>query len=160
MHKRLYLFALLSLAILSTAFLPKTASACGYDGFYFGFGYEQLFMVTPEHQLVAGGNGDRISFWPSAGANAVFGYDICGTRWGVQFPIEYSRIKLNHEEWINSIGSSMEAVFRVIAWKNGLDFHLVGGVGWSYLTEGRINDNTRSWGFNIGAGPGLTYIFS
>ncbi len=159
MLRRVFRFIFLSAAIISIPFLPQTTAACGHDGFFLGAGYEQLFMVTPESQLGLGNTG-RVTFGPGYGADLVFGYDFCGSRWGIQLPIEYSRLKLNGSEWVNYIGSSLEAIFRVAEWRNGLDFHLVGGIGGSYLSEGKVSNNTASAGFNVGVGPGIAYFFS
>lgn len=161
MNKRSILLAAIILSAILISATSSTASACGYDGFYTGFGYEQLFMYTPQDARQAGGNtGPRISFGPGYGADVLFGYDFCGTRWGIQFPLEYSRLRLNRQEWVNFFAGSVEAVFRIKQWSNGLDFHLVGGLGGSYMSEGNVQDNSRSPGLMLSAGPGVTYIFS
>lgn len=144
--------------LAASSFVPE-AMACGHDGFYVGGGYEQLFMVTPEHQLGTGST-PRISFGPGFGANLVGGYDFCGSRWGIQVPLEFAALKLNHAEWVYNLAASVEGVLHLREWKNGLDFHLVGGIGWTYLTEGSINDRTRNNGITASIGPGLSYFFA
>lgn len=148
-----------ALVIAALLFLPASAVARGHDGFYAGVGYEQLFMYTPEHRLGAGSQ-PRITFGPGFGGNAVFGYDFPNSRWGVQLPFEFASQKLNSSEWVNQFNVSVEGVVHLVEWDNGLDFHLVGGGGWTYLTEGKYSDNTSGAGFIASLGPGLSYYFS
>lgn len=136
-----------------------SAIACGHDGFYMGFGYTQLFMYTTENRM-SGGNADRITFGPGYGANALFGYDFCGSRWGVQMPFEFDRLKINKSEYVNQLGSSVEGVLHLVQWENGLDIHLVGGAGWMHITEGLNNNNSAATGITGSFGPGLSYYFS
>jgi hypothetical protein len=152
--------AFLLISCLLVFFLPqRKAIPCGHDGIYFGGGYEQLFMYTPEHRL-GGSSLGRVKFGPGYGANAVVGYDFCGSRWGIQMPFEFSMLRLNGSEWVKQFGSSVEAVLHLVEWKNGLDFRLVGGAGWTYLTEGNINDHTASVDMTGSVGPGLAYYFT
>jgi hypothetical protein len=134
------------------------ALACGHEGPFVGIGYNQLFMYTPQKQYM--NTSSRISFSPGYGGNLTFGYDFQGTRWGIQIPAEYARIKLNGNEWVNSIQASAEGIFRIKQWDNGVDFHLVGGFGWSYLSEGKVYNRSQSNGITGGIGPGVSYFFS
>lgn len=146
--------------ITSAIMLGSSRShACGHEGVFFGLGYEQLIMYTPEKQLNAV-TSERINFGPGFGATALVGYDIKGTRWGVQLPFEYSRLKLNHDEWVNYFGAELEGIFHIKEWKSGLDFHLVGGVGWGFLSEGDVYNNSKNNGITASLGPGLSYFFS
>lgn len=138
---------------------PSISYACGHEGFYLGVGYEQLLMYTPEKQLNAV-TSERINFGPGFGATFLVGYDIKGTRWGVQLPFEYSRLKLNHDEWVNYFGAGLEGVFHIKEWKSGIDFHLVGGVGWAYLSEGDVYNNSKNNGITASIGPGFSYFFT
>lgn len=152
---------ILSLLCLILAFCPvliSTANACGHNSFYVGVGYEQMFMYTTEDRLSDGELG-RIHFTPGYGGSLLFGYDFCGTRWGIQLPFEFTRQKLNHEEWVNQMGSSVEGVLHLAEWGNGLDVHLVGGVGWAYLSEGATDNRTASAGITVSFGPGISYFF-
>ncbi len=151
---------LLMVALICGLFFasPSRVCACGHDGFYAGLGYEQLFLYTPERRL--GLTDERVSFGPGIGAHALIGYDFCGSRWGIQLPFEYARIKLNKSEWVNQFASSVEGVLHLKEWKNGLDVHLLGGVGWSYLSEGKIADRTACAGISVSFGPGISYYFS
>ncbi|MBI4126526.1 MAG: hypothetical protein HY465_03450 [Deltaproteobacteria bacterium] len=137
---------------------PPTAQACGHDAFYLGGGYIQQFLVTPEHRLGVGSN-DRVRFGIPFTFYGLWGYDFCGSRWGIQMPFEYSRFKLNRTEWVNMMGGSFEGVFHVAAWEDGFDFHLVGGLGLQYLTEGDIQDRTESVGMTASFGPGIAWYF-
>lgn len=152
--------SILAAAALAAALFvaPARALACGHDGFYIGAGYTQLFMLTTEHRL--GNTGQRINFGPGFGANALVGYDFCGSRWGIQLPFEFTRLKLNKSEWVNQFGSSIEGVLHLVEWPNGLDVHLLAGAGWTYITEGQYDDRTAAAGLTVSAGPGLSYYFS
>ena len=151
--------AVLIAAAATLLLAPTPARACGHDGFYMGLGYEQMFMFTPEHRL-GGGNQPRITFSPGMGGNAVVGYDFPGSRWGIQLPFEFARQKLNHSEWVNQYNVSLEGVFHIKEWDNGIDFHIVGGAGWTYLDEGKLSDNSSGPGMIVSAGPGMSYYFS
>lgn len=148
---------LLGLTAFLASQLPTGTHACGHDGFYMGMGYTQLFMVTSERRL---GSNQRITFGPGMGANAVFGYDFCGSRWGIQAPFEFTRQRLNHLEWVNQFNLSLEGVVHLAEWANGIDLRLIGGAGWSYLTEGKIDDRTSGTGIIAHFGPGFAYYFS
>ncbi len=116
-------------------------------------------MYTPEHRLNPV-TSRRVNFGPGYGGHATFGYDFKGSRWGIQMPFEVARLKLNKTEWVTYLGSTMEGVFHIKEWSNGVDFHIQGGVGWAFLTEGRDNDQTRSWGITASIGPGFSYYFA
>lgn len=160
--KKTHFLVILLLLLFPIFILFETPSfACGHEGAYAGIGYEQLFMYTPEDQLSPrSGTSQRVTFGPGYGGTALVGYDFKGSRWGMQFPFEYSILKLNGDEWVNYFGVSGEAVFHIKEWSNGLDFHLVGGVGWAYLTEGKYYDQTKSNGITASLGPGLSYYFT
>ncbi|MFH0798741.1 MAG: hypothetical protein V2A66_01010 [Pseudomonadota bacterium] len=134
------------------------AEARGHDGVYMGMGYTQLFMYTPEQQS-GGPTLGRVNVGPGFGGNAVVGYDFCGTRWGIQMPFEITTQRLNRAEWPFEINLGVEAVLHLVEWRNELDFHLVGGAGWNYLTEGGIQNHSRSQGISADLGPGLSYYF-
>lgn len=158
MRKNRVLLLLSVFLVSSFLSYPAACLACGHEGFYTGLGYTQLFMWTTEHQRSLAAS-PRIHFGPGYGAHAVIGYDFCGSRWGIQLPFEFSRQRLDRIEWTNQFGSQVEAVVHLAAWQNGLDVHLVGGVGWAYLTEGRIDNQSNSGGISVGLGPGLSYYF-
>lgn len=157
-RNRALLLVLGVLAVLS-AWRPHLAQACGHDGFYMGVGYTQLFMFTNERSRSAAPTG-RVRFGPGYGANAVIGYDFCGSRWGIQLPFEFARLKLNRSEWVNQFGSSVEGVLHLAEWENGVDFHLLVGAGWSYISEGKIDDRSSAAGITASFGPGVSYYFS
>jgi len=148
------------IVVLSSLSLASSfAHACGHEGFFMGIGYAQLFQYTTEDEnnLVAS---RRINFGPGYGASAVVGYDFKGSRWGIQLPFEYAALKLNRSEWVNSLSNEVEAILHLVEWSNGLDFHLVGGAGWTYLSEGSINNQTKSFGVIASLGPGFSWFFS
>ena len=155
---RAFLLLLGTLVVLF-AWRPQPALACGHDGVFMGVGYTQLFMYTPEHSLGAPTSG-RVYFSPGYGANATVGYDFCGSRWGIQMPFEFVRLKLNHAEWVNQFGSSVEAILHLVESDSGWDFHLLGGVGWSRISEGAINDRSNAYGITASLGPGVSYFFA
>jgi len=159
MLRKLIVFFVFSFVSLYVILSPCPVSACGHEGIYLGLGYTQLFMYTPEKRMPPNGT-RRVSFGPGYGLNFLVGYDFPNTRWGIQFPFEYARMKLNKAEWINYFGSSVEAVLHLVEWNNGFDFHLVGGAGWSFLSEGRFYDRSKSFGVTVGVGPGFSYYFS
>lgn len=147
------------LVLLAAPFLPTAALACGHDGVYFGLGFEEMYMVTTEHRLGAG-NQPRVHFSPGFGANAILGYDFCGSRWGIQAPFEYSRQKFDYAEWVDQFNISFEGVVHLAEWSNGVDIRLVGGAGWSYLSEGKLSNRSTAKGIIAQFGPGLAYYFS
>jgi hypothetical protein len=150
---------LLSVAFISLLLWSSDVRACGHEGIFIGLGYTQLFMYTPEHQINKVAS-ERIKFGPGFGANAVVGYDFKDSRWGIQMPFEYARLKLNGDEWVDSFGTELEAILHIVEWGNGLDFHLIGGAGWTYLTEGKIDNQSNSLGVVASLGPGLSWFFS
>lgn len=156
---RKMLSLLLFLFFLYGFFAIPDARACGHEGLYAGIGYMQLLMYTPEYQLNPNIS-SRVNFGPGFGAAGLLGYDFEGSRWGIQMPFEFSRLKLNMDEWVNYFGSTLEAVFHIKEWSSGFDFHLVGGVGWAYLSEGEDYDNSRNAGITASLGPGFSYYFT
>ena len=156
--KRILVVVSCLLFVLCPLNIPKTY-ACGHDGVYFGLGYTQNYMVTSEHRL-GGANLGRVIFGPGFGGNAVVGYDFPGSRWGIQIPFEGTSQKLNHYEWVLQFNLAAEGVVHLKEWNNGLDFHLVGGVGGTYLTEGNTNNNSAAKGIIASLGPGLSYYFT
>lgn len=163
MLSRRTLARFLAVAFAFTAILvpmqPVELFACGHDGTYVGVGYEQMFMYTPEHRL-GGAAQPHIVFGPGFGANAVLGYDFCGSRWGMQIPFEFSRQRLDREEWVSQFNLSLEGVVHLAEWANGVDIRFVGGAGWSYLSEGIASNRTSAMGVIAHFGPGLGYYFS
>jgi len=162
MKKRCRAFTIL-LAVLFCLLMSRSTLARGHDGFFFGGGYQQLFMYTPEHQLSGSAqqvNTDRIFFGPGFGANLLVGYDFEDTRWGIQMPFEYSYFKLNHVEWVNYIGGGVEAILHLASWESGWDISLVGGPGAAVLPEGSVKNNSGAVGMTIGAGPAFNYFFA
>ena len=157
MKRLLFIGILISIAM----FFSPRLFACGHDGAYICLGYYQLFMFTNERQLIANPSTTppKVHFGPGFGAQAVVGYDFKKSRWGVQMPLEYARIRLNHDEWVHYFSQNLEGVLHLVTWASGWDIRLVGGLGWSYLSEGPIKDRSRSYGFNMGLGPGLAYYF-
>ncbi len=147
-------------AVLSFV-LAGRSFACGHDGFFVGGGYQQLFMFTTEHQLAGplAVSSEKITFGPGYGAHLLIGYDFPGSRWGIQVVPEYSNLNLNHSERVNYFGTAVEGILHIIAWENGLDFNLVGGVGYSQLFEGPRTNNTGAAGINIGVGPAINWFF-
>ena len=155
--KRLLFSAAMVFLLLLPPLLPQ-ALACGHEGVYFGGGYTQLFMYSPG-DLQTGNLGQKVHMSPGYGANAVVGYDFCGTRFGIQMPFEFTMQRLNRQEWVPQIGSTLEGVLHLAEWSNGIDIHLVGGVGWSYLFEGEIQNHSRGAAITGDFGPGLSYYF-
>lgn len=149
------------LFVLGILFIHSAASACGHDGFYVGGGFTQRFLFTGDRQIGAGaGSGNRVAFGPAPGGQLILGYDFCGSRWGVQFPFEYSTFRLNSAERVHLLGSSLEGVLHLAAWEDGFDFRLIGGFGWNYLTEGSLDNRSASIGLNAGIGPGFAWYFT
>ncbi len=142
------------------SFFPSSSIACGHEGVYLGAGYSQLFMFTNAIQNNRFGSGAKVKFGPGYGGHFVAGYDFPGSRWGIQIPFEINRLKLNQSEWVNFIDLAVEGVFHIIEWKNGIDFHLVGGAGWSYLTDGSVDNNSQTSGISASFGPGFSYYFA
>lgn len=155
--KRVLISVVIVLCVTTQLLTPSTIFACGHDGFYLGGGYTQLFMFTPKNRL--GASNTRVEFGPGFGAHLVLGYDFCGTRWGIQIPFEFTRQKLNSWEWVNQFGSTAEGVFHIASWKNGIDIHVVGGIGWAYLMEGPIQNSTAAAALTVDVGPGVSYYF-
>ncbi len=151
-------FTLGLIALLATLAFSFDALACGHEGPFVGLGYNQLFMFTNANRLNSANQ--KVNFGPGFGANLVLGYDIKDTRWGVQIPFEFSWLKLNRQEWVNSIQSGAEAIFHIKQWNSGIDIHLIGGAGFAYLTEGKVSDRSKSWGATASIGPGLSYFFA
>ncbi len=151
-----------SLLVVAVSLMaPRFSHARGHDGFYFGLGPMTIPMVTTEHRLTApGGQSERISFLPGPGAFLLIGYDIPNSSWGIQMPVEWQYFRLNRQEWVNSIGSNLEAVWRLAQWENGFEFHLVGGLGWTHFFEGSIQNRSRATGMNFGVGPGFSWFFA
>lgn len=159
MRARSLVFLCSTLVFFTIHLISVTARSCGHDGFYTGIGYEQMFMFTSERRLGTG-NQNRVYFGPGFGANAIVGYDFCCSRWGIQLPFEFSRQKFNYLEWVDQFNISLEGVVHLKEWSNGVDIRLVGGAGWSYLTEGKFDNMTSSSGIIAHFGPGLAYYFS
>lgn len=156
--RRGYAFLIpLAIFILGHAFVQRL-EACGHNSFYLGAGYTQLFMYTPQNQR--GNTNENVTFGPGFGVNALVGYDFCNSRWGIQMPFEFTRQRLNRFEWVSQVGSSVEGVLHLAEWQSGLDIHLVGGAGWTYISEGKVRDNTAAKGITASLGPGLSYYFS
>lgn len=159
MRKTLIVVLLVVAAL--TMGMSRQADARGHDGFYIGVGALTIPMITSEHQLtVPGGSSERVKFYPGVGGWLTFGYDFPDSKWGIQMPFEYHYFKLNREEWVHSLGSNLEAVLRLVQTPGGFEFHLVGGFGWTYLMEGRLNNSTRAVGMNIELGPGISWFFA
>ena len=146
---------------ISLVFSQRSVFACGHDGFFFGGGYQQLFMWTPEDQLRAPGtiSSAQIVFGPGYGAHLLVGYDFKGSRWGIQMPLGYSNLKLNRTERVNYFDGAVEGIFHIAAWDNGIDLNLIGGIGVSALMEGPVDNNTGAIGMNFGIGPGFNWFF-
>lgn len=145
--------------IFASILIPEKAFSCGHEGFFMGLGYSQLFQYTTEHENNPAVS-RRITFGPGYGAHAVIGYDFKGTRWGMQFPFEFEMLKLNGDEWVQSYSNELEAIFHIVEWDSGFDIHLVGGAGWTYLTEGKLDNNSNSVGVIASLGPGFSWYFT
>ncbi len=135
------------------------AKACGHEGFFMGAGYEQLLQYSPDYQLVAIGTTSRKITWGTRwGAYAKVGYDFCGSRWGVEVPFSYNRQKLNRSELVNVMSVDANAIFHIIETTGGADFYWLGGLGGSYVSEGRNKNGTSATGMNFNFGPGFQYF--
>jgi len=156
--RRLFIFFPLLFTLLSI-FPLESAKACGHDGFYLGGGYMQQILTTSEKRLSAVGNSEKIVFGPAIGLHVVLGYDFCGSRWGIQMPLDWSTFRLNEEERVQMMGGAVEGVFHIASWDNGADIHLVGGVGLNLITEGAIANVSQNAGINFGVGPGFSWYF-
>lgn len=149
-----------SMILFAIALYSPSVHARGHDGFYMGVGPLTIPMVTTENRITAPGGASRnVTFLPGIGGFVSLGYDFPGTSWGIQMPFEYQYFKLNGDEWTSSIGSNIEAVWRLAQAANGFEFHLLGGVGWTYLFEGQIQNRSRCAGINFEVGPGLSWFF-
>ncbi|MBI4211467.1 MAG: hypothetical protein HY540_02410 [Deltaproteobacteria bacterium] len=156
---RTFLTALLILIAILMA-TPSASHACGHDGLYIGAGYSQSLMFSADKRRAFGFTNDRVLFGPGFGGHVVVGYDFCGSRWGLQVPFEFTTMRLNRSERVMFMSGAIEPVLHIASWENGMDFHLIGGVGPSYLNEGTIRDLTSSVGINFGMGPGLSWFLS
>ncbi len=153
--------SLLAVVISAALCLPRISHARGHDGFYMGLGALTIPMVSTEHRLtVPGGQSSNLTFRPGIGGWVLVGYDFPGTMWGIQMPFEYHYFKLNGQEWVNSFGSNVEAVIRLAQGTSGFEFHLLAGLGWTYLTEGKISNRTSNMGVNVEFGPGVSWFFA
>lgn len=151
----------LLLTAAALVLISPPAESCGHDGWYVGVGYTQRHLYSPDRQLTIGGlPSDRVKFGPGYGGHFLVGYDFCGTRFGLQVPLEYSNHRLNRVERVHFLSAMAEPILHIAAWQNGLDFHLIGGLGYGYLTEGSRTDRSASHAFQAGIGPGLTWYFS
>ena len=147
--------------VLLFVFTAVDADARGHDGFFMGGGVLTIPMISAEDRMTApGGDSRRVTFLPGFGGWLTFGYDFPGTSWGIQMPVEYEYFKLNDQEWTSSIGSNVEAIWRLAQASNGFEFHLLGGLGWTYLFEGQRSNRSRSTGVNFEAGPGISWFFA
>jgi len=148
-----------SIAILIAVLLMQNnVFACGHEGMYVGLGGAPLVMYTSNYRN-SDNSTQKIHFSPGFGGNLTLGYDFRGKRFGMQLLGEFHRMKLNREEWINSITNTLEGIVHLREWPNGLDIHVLFGGGWTYLMEGQVNNNSRSIGIVVNAGPGITYFF-
>lgn len=150
----------LALTLLAVMGMPRSADARGHDGIYMGGGLLTIPQFSFDNRLtVPGGASDRVKFLPGVGGWLLLGYDIPGSMWGIQMPFEYQYFRLNGQEWTHSVGSTLEAVLRISQWANGLEFHMLGGLGWTYIFEGRINNQSANAGINAEIGPGFSWFF-
>jgi len=161
MKRTLICFTVVVLMVLVFVSVPKKVLGAGHDGFYGGVGVLSIPMVTWEDRLTRpGGRSERVYFQPGFGGWILFGYQFPDTRWGIQVPLEWQYFKLNHQEWVNQMCGTVEGVVRLVEWDNGIDFHLVGGLGATYLFEGKINDNSSGMGMHAEIGPGFSWFFA
>lgn len=154
------LLVVLAVTLMALVSVPDKAHARGHDGLYIGFGLLTMPQFTTEHRMtVVGGSSPRIKFWPGFGGWLLLGYDFPNSMWGLQMPIEYQYFKLNGQEWTSQIGSTLEGVVRISQWSNGLEFHLLGGLGWTHIFEGKIGNQTAATGMTAEIGPGFSWFF-
>jgi len=154
------LLTVLAVTLVITVFAPGRAHARGHDGFYMGVGVLTMPQFSTEHRMtVLGGSSPRLKFYPGFGGWLLLGYDIPNSMWGIQMPFEYQYFKLNGQEWTSQIGSTLEAVMRVAQWANGWEFHVLGGLGWPHLFEGKIGNQTAATGMTAEIGPGFSWFF-
>lgn len=161
MKRALMCFAAVILMVLVFTTIPKTARGAGHQGFYGGVGALSIPMITWEDRLTRpGGSSERVYFLPGFGGWILFGYQFPDTRWGIQVPVEWQYFKMNHQEWVNQLGGTVEGVVRLVEWDNGFDFHLVGGFGMTHLFEGQIDNNSACTGIHAEIGPGFSWFFA
>jgi hypothetical protein len=148
------------LFLVFCALLAKPALA-RTEGFYIGGGYQQPFAFTWKSQGTLAGNpspGSKITFWPGFGGFIIAGYDFQKVDWfGLAFPVNWSMTKLNKSEWVHSINADGEAVFHLGNSENKLDPFITGIIGFNYMLEGSVKNESQSFGPAFGASFGIKY---
>lgn len=158
MKKLSAIFLLILVAFVFTSIRNAEART---EGFYIGGGYQQPLAFTWKAQGTLAGNpspGSKITFWPGFGGFIVPGYDFKKVDWlGLAFPISWSMTKLNKSEWVHSINGDGEVVFHLGNPEGKLDPFIAGIIGFNYMMEGSIANESQSFGPTFGASFGMKY---
>ena len=154
------------IALLTALFLMiligsgQEANACGYEGWYFGGGYTQLFQVSRDKQNVAAGiaSSRRVPFANRFGGHLKVGHDWCGTRYGLEATIHYDKQRLNKTDMVHQFGGDLNSVIHLVETPGGLDFYLLAGLGVTLIPKEKTNNSTGAIGGSLNLGPGLRYF--
>lgn len=153
------LLTLVVSCVFSGLFFTSAAQARATDSYYIAGGYQQPFIFSWKQQL---NSQDNIKMWPSVGGFIKVGYEFRNNAdwFGLALPISWGMLKLNDAEWVHLINADIEAIFHLTQPETKFDPYFTGIVGFNFLTEGNIQDETQSIGPDAGAGFGLRYTIS
>lgn len=156
------LFLCFAFVLFTFSFLLCSKADARTEGFYIGGGYQQPFMYTWKKQgtyVGAGGTpGNSITFWPGVGAYLVGGYEFGRPDWlGLALPVNWSYMKLNKSEWVNMFNADAEALFHLTEPDTKFDIYLGALVGFNYLMEGKVQNESSSMGPSFGMSFGFKY---
>ncbi len=130
------------------------------EGFYIGGGYQQplLWSWKKQGDFTQQQPGSAIRFWPTFGAYAVGGYEFGYPDWlGLALPVNWSYMKLNRSEWVQHINADAEAIFHLSDPENKFDPFLGALIGFNFLTEGKVQNESQSIGPDFGFTMGFRY---
>lgn len=128
------------------------------DGYYIGGGYQQPIIISWKKQL---GTTSRISFWPGFGAHLKVGYEFDKPDWlGLALPINWSMLRLNKTEWVQLLNADAQVIFHMREPEKKFDPYLATLVGFNFLTEGSIKNQSQSLGPDFGGAFGFNYTIS
>ena len=155
--------ALLSLLLVLCVFGERKLYACGHEGPYVGLAYTQLIQHTRDNRYIGSTStttAQKISWGSRYGTQVKFGYDFCGTRFGVEMPIGVNYQLLNNADDVLVLNLDTNLIIHIIETEGGLDFYWIAGVGATVVTEGDIDDNSKAGGISGNFGPGVQYFFN
>lgn len=158
MKKLLVLLAVIGFGILFSSTVHARA-----EGFYIGGGYNQPLMYTWEKQgdFTQVNPGDSITFFPAFGAFLMGGYEFHRPDWfGLALSVNWGMVRLNKAEWVQLFSPDAEALFHMLDPESKWDPYIAGLMGMNYMTEGKIQNGSKSWGPEFGIAFGLKYTLS